>query len=450
MKIRLHANSQGIVLLVTLLTSLIMGLVVASYLMVIANQNYSTMRSLAWNSATSLAEAGIEEALTHLNDDTSLTVNNWSTLQINGQTVYRKRRDLGDVGSFYSVTISNAITSPVIFSQASTPGPLGSGNATRAVRVTTAPNGLFRPAVFTKGGINVGSDLLLDSFDSSDPQYSTNGKFDPAKVKANGNLASISTEADAVNIQNSKVFGHVYTPPTGSYILGNNGVVGDRVFQSDPANAGKVQPTYYSSDLNTTIPDATPPAGYQFFPFPLGGVVDGIVYDYILGSGGYQLPTGTTLNGSVLVLGDATLYVPPESRIQFSSGDVITVSAGLSATLKVYNASTADAVIGDVSNGSGMASRFAYYGLPTTAGTKATLTSSGAFAFAGTFYAPSQDIIMSGPDSGNLDFIGAITANSFTLDGHRSVHFDEALAKSGGLPRLVIDSYSEIAPSANL
>jgi len=263
-------------------------------------------------------------------------------------------------------------------------------------------------------------------------------------------VASISTAADAVDIRDSKIFGHVYTPPTGSYILGNNGMVGDQAFQNDPANAGKVQPGYYSSDLNTTIPDATPPAGYQFFPYPLGGVVDGVVYDFILASGGYQLPAGTTLAGNVLVLGDATLYVPPESRIQFASGDVITVSDGLSATLKVYNASTTDAAIGDVSNASGMASRFAYYGLPTTAGTKATLASSGAFAFAGTIYAPSQDIIMRGPGSGNLDFIGAITANSFTLSGHRSIHFDEALAKSGGLPRLVIDSYAEISSSVNL
>src|SRR5213592_3469654 len=119
MKIGLQTRAQGSVLLVTLLTSVILGIGLASYLMLVSNQNYSTMRSLAWNSATPLAEAGIEEALTHLNDDTSLTVNDWTTLQINGQTVYRKRRNLGDVGSFYSVTISNASTSPVIFSQAS-------------------------------------------------------------------------------------------------------------------------------------------------------------------------------------------------------------------------------------------------------------------------------------------------------------------------------------------
>src|SRR6266545_3176776 len=204
MKIRLKAQSDGSVLVATLLISMIVGIGVASFLMLVSNQNYSTMRSLAWNTATPLAEAGIEEALTHLNDDSSLTANNWTSQQINGQTVYQKRRDFVGDGSYYRVTISNADISPVIFSDASSRAPLGRGNVTRSVRVTTAPNGLYRPAIFVKQGINLGNDFLLDSFDSTNPANSTNGKYDPAKAKANGNLASISTALGAINVQDSK------------------------------------------------------------------------------------------------------------------------------------------------------------------------------------------------------------------------------------------------------
>src|SRR5438477_7070151 len=108
MKIGLQTQTQGSVLLVTLLTSVILGIGLASYLSLVSSQNYSTMRSLAWNAATPLAEAGIEEALTHLNDDTNLAANNWTSQLINGRTVYKKQRNFGDEGGFYSVTISNA------------------------------------------------------------------------------------------------------------------------------------------------------------------------------------------------------------------------------------------------------------------------------------------------------------------------------------------------------
>ena len=450
MKIRLNTQPDGSILVITLLTAFVIGVGVASYLVLVSNQNYSTMRSLAWNTTIPLAEAGIEEALTHLNDDSGITDNYWISQQSNGQTVYRKRRVLGSDGSFYSVTISNANSTPVIFSKGAVPGPLHSASATRALRVTTVPKGLFRPAVFTKLGISLSADFQVDSFDSADPAFSSSGKYDPAKPKANGNLASISTQAGAIDIQDAKISGHVYTPPTGSYTLGVNGMVGDQAFQSNPANAGKVQAGYYSSDLNATIPDATPAAGWQTFAYPLGGLINGTSYSLILLSGRYQLPPGTTLKGKVLVLGDATLYVPQDARIQFDTGDSIEINSGFSGSLKIYNASNADASFRDISNDSGLATRFSYVGLPTTAGTKATFTSSGVLASAGTIYAPNQDLVLTGPSSGNQNFVGAITANSLSMNGHVSLHFDEALAKSGGLPKFVIDSYVEIAASTDL
>jgi hypothetical protein len=442
-------RSQGSVLVVTLLTASIIGIGVTSYLLMVSHQNYSTMRSLAWNTAIPLAEAGIEDALTHLNLDNNLTANNWLSKDVNGQTVYKKRYDFTADASYYSVTISNAATAPVIFSQGSVPGPLGRGNATRAVRVTTVPKGFFRPAILTKGTIKPGSEFATDSFDSSDPAYSTGGKYDPAKTKANGNLASIATAPGAIEIQDAKIAGHIYTPPTGSYTLGANGMVGDQNFLSNTANAGKVQPGFYSNDLNTTIPDASAPPGWQSYPYPVGGLVGGVFYTAILASGNYQLPAGATLSGPILVLGDATLYVPQDGRIQFNNADVINISSSFNASLKLYNASSSDAVFGDISNDSGLASRFSYYGLPTTAGTKTTLANSGTYPFAGTLYAPNQDVVVSGSGDTLIDFSGAITANSFSLSGQARLHFDEALARAGGLPRFVIDSYTEIAASPN-
>ncbi len=101
----------------------------------------------------------------------------------------------------------------------------------------------------------------------------------------------------------------------------------------------------------------------------------------------------------------------------------------------------------DASNDSGDPHRFSYYGLPSTAGTKLTLTGDGAYAYIGLIYCPEQKVVLTGSSSGNVDFIGAVTCDNFTMSGHTNMHIDESLIKisggGGGAP--VINSYNEIA-----
>src|SRR5437660_2806814 len=75
----LHAG----VLLVTLLLSVIVGILIGSYLSLLQNQHLSVARGQAWNAALVVAEAGIEEAMAHLNSGVStnnLAVNSWLSL----------------------------------------------------------------------------------------------------------------------------------------------------------------------------------------------------------------------------------------------------------------------------------------------------------------------------------------------------------------------------------
>jgi hypothetical protein len=180
--------------------------------------------------------------------------------------------------------------------------------------------------------------------------------------------------------------------------------------------------------------------------------IGGVTYAYVLGSGNYQLASGATLKGKILVQGNASLYIPQNGRIQFGSGDVIKIDAALGASLNIYNASSTDVVMKDCSNDSGIPSRFTYYGLPTTAGSKITLTGSGAYAYAGVIYAPNQKMVLTGASSGNQDFVGAVTVDNFTMSGHTYMHIDESLLRaqvgnpSGGMP--VINSYAEVASSS--
>ena len=448
---------QGSVLVVTVLTVFLVALMVAAALKLVGNQNYSVMRTHSWNKAIPVAEAGIEEAFTHLKDDTDLTANSW-TQKTNWvlpdgttDTVYRKDRAFSD-GSSYKVMISKANSvKPVVYSQASVAAPLGRGNLVRTVKVTSTPRGVFAPGGITvKNSINLGSDFLIDSYDSTDPFKSTGGKYDPAKKQANGNLASISATAGQLMLADSKIFGHLYATATGGYTgPGTHGMVGDVAFQSNPANQGHIQSGYYSNDLNITIPDVAAPTGYASFPTPtasqMNQTVGDVLYAYVLGTGNYQLPAGTTLKGKVLIQGDAVLYIPSTGRIQFGSGDVINIDAA-NASLKMYNASTKDVVMKDVSNSSAIPSKFTYYGLPSTAGSKLTMTGSGAYAFAGLINAPNQDMVLTGSNGGNQDFVGAIIANNFTMSGHTYMHIDESLLQGGNDAIPVINSYAEISP----
>src|SRR5262245_55596261 len=94
----------GGTLLITVVAGALIGTVLASSLTLINSRNRSAMRANAWNSAMPVLEAGIEEALTHLQYDKGRpTDNGWASDIVNSQIVYWKYRPLPD-GSYFYVT----------------------------------------------------------------------------------------------------------------------------------------------------------------------------------------------------------------------------------------------------------------------------------------------------------------------------------------------------------
>ena len=107
-----------------------------SFLQLIQARTINRARSFAWNSAIPLIEAGIEEAFTHLHDDTNHTANGWIGSTNSGNAIYQKTRTNSD-GSYYTVTISNVSSAPIIYSQGFVKAPLRSGHVSRKVRITS-------------------------------------------------------------------------------------------------------------------------------------------------------------------------------------------------------------------------------------------------------------------------------------------------------------------------
>src|SRR5262245_1618444 len=178
MRISTKQKEQGGVLVTAVVMCALIGIVIASFLSLTATRNRTTLRSQAWNSAIPVLETGIEEALTHLHDDKAPDENGWVGVSVNGQTVYQKRRDLAPSVGYCIVSISNINTSPVIYSRGFVPAPLGNGFITRLVRVTTAVTGPMPNALLARRRISFnGGGYFVRSFNSEDPNYSTNGHF---------------------------------------------------------------------------------------------------------------------------------------------------------------------------------------------------------------------------------------------------------------------------------
>ena len=104
---RIQANhSRGSVLVTTLIITALVTIVVAALLAVVQRQNYFTARSTTWCSEMPIAEAGIEEAMAHLNSrPVNFATNGWS---LSGSNVVKSRfftnagSTLAD-GYFYTV-----------------------------------------------------------------------------------------------------------------------------------------------------------------------------------------------------------------------------------------------------------------------------------------------------------------------------------------------------------
>jgi hypothetical protein len=427
-------NIRGSVLLVTMGITLVLGLGLASYLMLMRWQYTSVVRSQAWNTALATAEAGVEEAMAQLNPSALLFTTNinrgangWS-LGADGM-YHAPRRTLPE--GYYDVAMT-VDTYPVIYSTGYVRIPTLSATVTRTVRATTTTAAAFRGAMAARRNIDLaGNGITTDSFDSANPDYSTLGLYDPAKRKANGDIAS--TEG-MINVQNANIMGTLYTGPEASYSVGSEGSVGDVTWVLGGQDG--VQSGHYKNDFNMDFPEVLPP--YQTAVLPDGDTIDGTNYTWILGYGNYmytdskgaKLQTGD----HVLVVGRARLYVTGDFIM--AGGSSIIIAPGASLELYVGGANTSLSTV----NNAGNCATFSYYGLPSNR----SISLSGNNSYLGSYYAPNADLQLSGGGSTTLDFQGACAVQSIQMNGHFNFHFDENLTRKGPISGYRITSWAEI------
>lgn len=426
-------REQGNTLVLTLVMTITIGSVLASYLGLIASRYKVTMRSQCWNAAVPVMESGIEEALTHFQHDLdNPTANGWTAGTISGKQVYSKQRTFAD-GTYFLVNIYNGSTgasnTPYIYSTGFIPSPFSSRNyITRTAKVAGTNQPLINLSFGAVNGIQMnGNGLASDSFNSSNPALSTGGQYDSSKTSTNGSVASLYGPVD---LGNHSIAGNLYLGPSATTTV-TSGQVSGQIF----------------TDFNVSFPDVVLPTT-SWLPAPTA-IVGGITTTVL---GITTTIGGTTVydfsaNGDYYLSGSYDLQVEPgvTARVRvdstsFNPGNIhILTTNGVSGTLIVYQVSGSATMSGNVTVDSGRARNFFYYGLPGVT----SLTYGGNSSFIGVIYAPEANLTLNGGGNNN-GLIGASITKSITMNGHYNFHFDEDLLASGPSRAFIVTSWKEL------
>jgi hypothetical protein len=460
MKITLRSPAvHGSVLVLTVVVVAIVGFALASYLSLVQNQNVSTARSQAWNSTVPLIEAGIEDALTHLNvhGSTNLGCDGWTE----AGSFYCVKRPLGD--GYYISVISNwssamSNSSPVVYSRgyvnaplvaqagatpaflADSTAPSGTAKLARGVRITTRPQGLFTKAMVAKGKITFSGNAGTDSFNSDDAAFSTDGLYDPDKARDKGDVATNGQLVKDINASGEvKIKGHVSTGPGGTVGFTGNSSIGSKNWVESGTTG--IEGGWFTDDMNVNFSDVGVPFTGGYFT-PGNGKLNGTNYSYLLTSdGNYQITGNLSLSGmnAMMISGNVVLYVT--GSVSLSGQSFIAIAPG--ASLKIYVGGSASLSGLGVANGTGNAKNFNFYGLPSCT----SVNLSGNSAFLGIIYAPSAAFNLSGGGTDAVDFIGSSITKTVNMSGNYMFHYDESLANWGPSKGFTVTSWNELTPT---
>jgi hypothetical protein len=494
-------------LLVTMVLGGILCLFVMYYLSLVQQQSTLSVRSQAWNLAIAVTEAGVEEGLQAINSGNgNLQSAEWAY----DGTYYCRSNNLPDGNSyvlrikgpatqFPEITSRSYINLPALAAARSLTlfaavgvGSSSSTTVSRAVRVTCSknPTSLFTAAMVSKHAVDLkGNGVAADSYDSSNPAKSTNGKYDASKYTGDfGDVATV--DSLIVGVQNANIYGKLHTGPTGGYSMGPQGGVGTHAWQA--ANSGGLQPGYFLQDANFTFPDTALPdtsSGYLIpqpgtFSFPTNAIIPtfhteynswhlsdppplGLVTNYDK-KGVITCYTWTTfvtntvyvtnyydnvlyastkyissaLLGTTIVLGPKVTLVLPNG-LSGSEKLFFNYTDNANPGVTIYAGGTSASISGNqYVNPSGFAGSLLIYCAPSV--TSFTLNGNGQFT--GVLVAPNADLAMHGGGNSDQDFCGSLMVNSVGLNGHFKFHWDEALTRMiiPNSARYLVKSWDEI------
>lgn len=429
MKLR---SERGSVLIFTMIAAIAICAIVAAFLGTARQESQLSKRSLNHNRALHLAEAGVEEALWALNNN-STDSTNWSAagsalvctlttdstgaaLLGTGGTTGQIRIRIDDPSTATpTITAMGIITDPYV------------GTIKRQVRVSTTQTTATGTGS-SRGGAGMGmiakTNIVMNNAGYVDSYDSDRGSWNSTTNR--GDQIAVTSISGIVQIQNSSIYGQVSVGSSSASVVS--------VTQGSLTNTETTGGTRFDTDLiNTSVkvnlPDAPPiptnsgaTAGYTLPQnLPNGVTTLGIpgattpTY-YYAGSQNVNLGGNTALQ----IVGPVVLVVNGQLSL---NGNGIQVENNGSASLSVY-------VTGNINaNGNGntpafnnktaSANNLVVYGVGS-AGQNLALNGAGNSTFS--FYGPKYNV----NTNGNGHWSGSVVAAYISLGGsfHYDIHVD--------------------------
>jgi hypothetical protein len=424
---RQRRSERGYSLITAAVAAGVLGILVVGYLSWVTNEYILSQRSHRWTEALDVCEAGAELGMAELNAyyryDTStafLNSRGWSSIGANAysRTVTNLTDSTGRTVGSVVVTVTGANDLyPVIQAVSTvTPGGLTPHTITCGLRVVTQRKSSFRYGFAARRYFELSSNtaITMDSFDSSDPNKSTNGQYDATKRGTSGNIACLATNANSIRLQNATAYGAANTAAGGHVTFDSGSSIGATFNAVERANNEPSAETFewVKHDFILLMPNvALPPA------LPVAPNLGDISGNTTLTSGDYRVGDFKNNKGNITISGKVRLYVT--GKVALAGQNYLEVTSG--SSLEVYVAGDLTITGGGVINHNGVADKNSWWGLPSST----SWSLSGNAEFIGTAYAPQATLNL----GGNSDFMGAFVGDQILAGGNGGVHYDEDLGR---------------------
>jgi len=305
--------------------------------------------------------------------------------------------------------------------------PLDDGpQVSRRIEAVVRPVSAFDQAIMSVGVVDLtNQNIVVDSYDSSDPTKSTNGLYDAAKRQENGDIA---TDGQLIEAGNAQIFGDVAT--NAGTVSGAANITGiERTdFYQEPIPIGTPSWTDSSTaSLNgTTTLNAVATKG---------SVASRYTFSSISLSGNKTLTLAGNPNGSQTYI---EIYVTGDMSVT-GTGQIV-VEPGVTAT--IYFAGSVDISGNGVLNSNNQPGDFMLYGIQPPTNSSEHVNIGGNSQITASIYAPGHDVTVNGSGT-NGHVYGSIVGKTVTMTGVSNLHYDERLGSTGVINNYKIVSWFE-------
>lgn len=391
---RLHArpSRRGATSLVALAILIPLAALTFALLQVGVSQNREHARRVHDEQALFLAEAGLDEALAALREGRSGDVGTQAAPAVLGGGLLWVEAD----------QMANQLL------RLRSTGAYESGRACVDRLVFRFADTLFRSALFSSQSLTIGSQAMVDSFDSAAGPYAGqiagSHALDGSIVESNG---------DVTIDPSVEIWGDVHAGPDGTVSIANSGSVSGSLQplpETRPLPAVSVPALPSLGDLAVGGSQTIPPGAWRYDAVEVGTEADLTIQ----GPATVVLEDWSIRSNADLVidsaLGPVEVYVTGD--VDLASNSSIVTTSNSAADVTLYLA-----------------------GGP---GQTADLRSNSEFH--GAIYAPEGTVTL----NSNFELFGAAVADELLVDANARVHFDEALTTSVATFTFVTDSWSRV------